>query len=68
MSITKIKVTSILGRHGYKPAIIVYENDKFLWKQSEPVYFVHDEHALEYARKMRNELLVQWIKNNKAVA
>lgn len=64
MNITTIEAKSLLGKHGYRPVIYVYENDKFLWRQTEPIWFVNDSDAMEYAGRMKNELLVQWIKNN----
>ena len=68
LTMTTVEAKSILGKHGFKPVIYVYENNKYLWKQSEPVYFVHQEHAIECAQRMRNEILAQWAINNKAVA
>lgn len=61
---TTIRATSIMGRHGFKPCIYVYEDDRFLWRQTEPIYFVNDEDAIECARRMRMELLFQWVKNS----
>lgn len=69
MKTTNVKASSILGRHGFRPVIYVYEGDRFLWKQMAKVYFVKDQDAIEFAQRMRLELMAEWINNStKAVA